>query len=322
MRKLVALWIAVLACAPLLSAMPGDDGNAREIEAAKKRLHKMLREAEELDEAGRGEEADRLRRKADELRKVIHRSEDRWRQKRKHDEAGEILEGLERGIKALRRLKRHEEAEHLMEIARQVKREFSERHQAHREIEIAKWQIKVMRIGVEALVKADRHDGAELLERALHACKIHLEGRRDEEAMEIRRRAPGLEEQAELLRVAADLLADWGKKEEAHAADKLSRQMLEEVRHRGEREHAREREERERWREREERERAEREHWREREEREHAEREEREHAEREHAERFERAMHEVERLHERVAHLERVIEELRDQVHALRRERR
>jgi hypothetical protein len=286
MRKRVALWIAVLALLPLLPAVAGDDEQGQEIRHAEKRLHAMLREAEELQEAGRREEADRLRKKADELRGAIERAHENWRRKRKHgegDEIKEILQGLEHGIHALRKLKRHDDAEHLMEIARQVKRELAERHEARKEIEVAKWQIEVMRFAVEALVKAKRHDGAELLERALHARKLNLEGRRDEEAMEIRRRAPGLEDQAELLRVAADWLAEWGQKDKAAAVDKLAKQMLEKSRRRGERERRREPER---------------------------------------AEQFERAMHEVERLHERVAHLERVIMELREQVNALRRERR
>jgi len=280
MRKRIALWIAVLACLPVLPAAAGGDQSEREIERAEKKVRALLREAEELQEAGRGEEADRLRKKAEELRAAIERGRGNLRRKREHaerGEAGEILEGLERGIHALRKLQRHEEAEHLMEVARHVKRELAERQEAKKEIEVAKWQIEVMRFGVEALVKADRHDGADLLERALHARKLDLEGRRDEEAMRIRRRAPGPEDQAELLRVAADLLAEWGQKERSAAVDKLAKQLLERRRHPDVREQA---------------------------------------------ERFERAMHEVERLRERVADLERVIAELREQVEALRRERR
>jgi hypothetical protein len=276
-RKWITLWVAVLACLPLLPVMAGGDGAEREIQQAEKKMHALLREAEELEEAGRRDEAERLRRKADELRAAIERGREHVRRKHERREADEILEGLERGIDALRRLKRHEEAEHLMEIARHVKRELAERREASKEIEVAKWQIQVLRWGVEALVKADRHDGADLLERALHARKVHLEGRRDEEAMRIRERAPGLADQAELLRVAADLLAGWGQKEKAAAVDKLARQLLEKSRRR---EHRPE------------------------------------------AEHVERVMHEVEQLHERIAHLERVIEELRGQLDEMRRERR
>jgi hypothetical protein len=280
MRKRVALWVAVLVFLPWLPAVAGGDGDEREIEQAEKKVRALLREAEELQEAGRGEEADRLRRKAEELRAAIERGLEHRRRKQEQagqGEAKEILEGLERGIHALRRLKRHEEAERLMEIAGQVKRELAHRARAAQENEVAQWQIKVLRFGVEALVKAERHDGADLLERALHAKKLTLEGRRDEEAMQIRRRAPGPEDQAELLRVAADLLAEWGQKDRAFAVDKLAKQLLEERRHR---------------------------------------------AEPERAEHVERVMHEIERLHQRVEHLEQVIAELREQVQALKRERR
>jgi hypothetical protein len=241
MRKRVALWVAVLALLPWLPALAGGDGNEREIEQAEKKVRALLREAEELQEAGRGEEADRLRRKADELRAAIERSLEHRRRKQEHagrGEAKEILQGLERGIHALRRLKRHEEAERLMEIAGHVKKELAHRARAEQETEVARWQIRVLRFGVEALVKAKRHDGADLLERALHARKLTLEGRRDEEAMQIRRRAPGPEDQAELLRVAADLLAEWGQKERAAAVDKLAKQLLEKRRRREEPERA------------------------------------------------------------------------------------
>jgi len=241
MRKRFALWVAVLALLPWLPAVAGGDGNEREIEQAEKKVRALLREAEELQEAGRGDEADRLRRKADELRAAIERSLEHRRRKQEQagrGEAKEILQGLEKGIHALRRLKRHDEAERLMEIAGQVKRELAHRARAEQETEVARWQIKVLRFGVEALVKAKRHDGADLLERALHARKLTLEGRRDEEAMRIRRRAPGPEDQAELLRVAADLLAEWGQKERAVAVDKLAKHLLEERGHGEERERA------------------------------------------------------------------------------------
>lgn len=283
MSKRVALWIAVLACLPLLPAVAGEE-QEREIRAAKEKLEAMLREAEELQAAGRPDEARRVRKKAEDLRAAIERAHANLRRGREHgepDEIREILHGLEQGIHALRKLKRHDEAERLMEVAAHVRRELEERHAARKEIEVAKWQMRVMRWGVEALVKAERRDGAELLERALHARRLTLEGRRDEEAMEIRRRAPGLEDQAELMRVAADWLAEWGQKEKAVQADKLAKQMTEKARHRRE-----------------------------------------PRPERERLEHFERAMHEVERLHERVAQLERVIAELREEVRKLGRERR
>lgn len=238
MRKRIALCIAVLACLPLLTASAGGDENEQEIERVEKHVRALLREAEELQEAGRGDEADRLRRKAEELRAAIERIREKRRREGEHgeqDEAAEILEGLERGIRALRRLKRHEEAEHLAEIAGQLKRKLAHRARVREETELAKWQIQVMRYGVEALVKAERRDAADLLERALHARKLALEDRRDEEAMRIRRRAPGPEDQAELLRVAAGLLEEWGKKDRAAAVGKLAKHLLEESRHREER---------------------------------------------------------------------------------------
>jgi hypothetical protein len=281
--RCVGLLIAVLVL-PGLPAAAGDEENEREIEAAEKRVRALLREAEELHEAGRPDEAKRVERKAKELRAAIERSRRHLKERRRHserDELREILEGLERGMDALRRLERHDELERLERLAVKVRRELAEEERGgrerDREREVAQHQLEIMHIAFEALVKAKRKDGADLMERALHARKVALEGRRDEEARHIRERAPSRGQQVELLQAAADHLREWGRKEQAAAVDKLARQMAG---------HERRREEG-----------------------------------RPHPEHLQEALQRLAQLTERVNHLERVVEELHEQVQALQSER-
>jgi hypothetical protein len=84
----------------------------------------------------------------------------------------------------------------------------------------AERRLKVMRYAVEALVAANRHDAAELMERAEHALKVA--GRSDAEAREIRARAPDARRQRELLMLAGEILQDRGQAERAHAVLELA----------------------------------------------------------------------------------------------------
>ncbi|UCG48781.1 MAG: hypothetical protein JSU94_03185, partial [Phycisphaerales bacterium] len=60
-------------------------------------------------------------------------------------------------------------------------------------------QLKVMRYALHALAEADNEDAADLLERAIHARELLLEGRRDDEAMRVREGAPNRASQIEIL---------------------------------------------------------------------------------------------------------------------------
>ncbi len=82
-----------------------------------------------------------------------------------------------------------------------------------------------MRYAVEALVEADRHDAADLLERVMHARELVLEGRRDPEALRIRENAPGWGRQVELLKFAAGFLREFRRKEQAAAVDDLAERI-------------------------------------------------------------------------------------------------
>ncbi|MCH7961035.1 MAG: hypothetical protein IIC49_01740, partial [Planctomycetes bacterium] len=144
-----------------------------------------------------------------------------------------------RGIWALRQIGRNEEAQHLANIAEGVARRLDQALRGRREREQrgereqgadaerreTRRQFTIVRYAVEGLVDADRHDAADLLERALHARELEFQGRRDEEAMHIRENAPGREDVIELLSLAARELHRQGRGERADAVVELTKQL-------------------------------------------------------------------------------------------------
>lgn len=240
---------------------------SHEIEAAMQRLHELTAQAERAHEQGRHERAEQLAKQAEQLEQRIHRhmreqdraadrehaerehadrehaERERGQQGREHNsvertraELGKVLEGLKKGIWALRQIGRNEEAQHLGNIAEGVARRLDQDARGRREQEQhgerergadaerqeGRRQLAVMRYAVEGLVRADRHDGADLVERAMHALKLRLDGRRDEEAMRIRDQAPGRERLIELLSLAARELHEQGRAERSKAVRELA----------------------------------------------------------------------------------------------------
>jgi hypothetical protein len=93
------------------------------------------------------------------------------------------------------------------------------------ERDVALRQIRIMRYALHALVEAEKRDGADLLERAIHSRELALEGRRDEEAVRIRQGAPSRGAQIELLMMAEKILRELGQIERATAVGQLAGQM-------------------------------------------------------------------------------------------------
>jgi hypothetical protein len=116
------------------------------------------------------------------------------------------------------------------------------------EREFLRHQIEVLRLAMHALREAERGDAVELVERAIHAREVTLEGRRDDEAHMIREHAPPPHELAEILGMAVDLWREFDNPEKAEEVARLA-QALRAPRDRGperERDRDRERVERER----------------------------------------------------------------------------
>ncbi|MHC4340579.1 MAG: hypothetical protein ACYSX0_10250 [Planctomycetota bacterium] len=282
-RTLVGLVAILVLVAP---GSAGDRENALEIERAQELVHEWLREAEELEELGKHDRADVMRRKARDLQARIDGA------RKKHLDKGdlhEILKGLEHGIVALKRLNRREEVKHLEGIADRVRRELrderKERGHGERkgrersEREVGMHQLEVMQMALHAFREAEKRDLIEAMERVVHARKLGLEGRRDEEARRIYERSPGVEDQIELLMVAAELWADFGHEKKAKTIYALAKEMKGHVKRRkGKKEEGR-------------------------------------------AEHFEHAMHRVEQLEQRVKRLTNMVEELHHMVRELHKER-
>ncbi len=139
-----------------------------------------------------------------------------------------ILEGLEHGMVALDKLGRGAELEMLQRVANDVRRELEQhgrKREDNAERRAALEQLEVLRIARHALLEAERPDAADLLQMAIRAREVGLEGRRDEEARAIRKRAPKREQLVKLLGAATELWQKFGKPDKAEAVAKFARQL-------------------------------------------------------------------------------------------------
>ncbi len=155
-----------------------------------------------------------------------------------------VLRGLANGVEALVALGRKEEAAHLREIYESVKRggpakakRKAKPHGGHAERQIAEGYVELMGLAVRTLVKAGKHDRAEVVEHGKHALELRLKGRRDDEAMKVYKTAPARGEQARALFVAAELLADHGDKKHAGLLAEIARSWLKKSKASAKREH-------------------------------------------------------------------------------------
>ncbi len=232
-RICLVLLATSIVCMPVRAS---DRENARrEIAAAREHIHALLREAEELGELGRVEEAEQTRREAEALQERlanhVNQMEREWHLSHLH----EALAGLERGIGALRELGRHEAAARLERIADEVREELgAPRHRERRaygDREILINRIELLRMVIPVLLEAGRVEAAETVERAVRANEIRLEGRDDREARRIRERAPGRGQIIEILGLAEELYREYGLEEKADHLGHLADDLWERQRH-------------------------------------------------------------------------------------------
>jgi len=349
-----AALVLVLAFIPATKSLAQDEGAQRELEAARERIHALLREAEKLQEAGRGDAADHMRQDA---HKMANRIEEHLAQRRRGQgerEQGErghgereqaakhlhnVLEGLERGMAALREIERHEELQALEEVAQGVRRRLErlqerrdrpqrERQREHRgegnEREMAMHQLEIMRMAMPALREGERRDAADLLEHAIHARELGLEGVRNEKAQKVFKSAPNRGQLAEILGLSSRLWREFGHTEKAQAVGQLAEQFSTRAHRERDQQAQREqdrprREERDRpeaRKRREDRDRYEA-HDRQEDRERHGAREGHEQADRYHA-----AMERIERLEAQLKRLGAALERLQGQLHERERDRR
>ena len=233
MRKWIVAWAGacLVLCLPLTAARAEEDENLRELQQAERRVKELNAHAAELEADGQHDKAAEYRAKAKELFAHIKGAQKKTKKQRakKHKRGGDLintLEGLEQGIAALRKLGKKEEAAHLQEIAKGVRRRIEggkkQKQRGMGERELVKNHIETLRIAMHGFQEAEKREWAEQIEHAIHARELGLEGRRDEEAIHIRKTAPSDGHLAELLHVAAKYYSEWGHPDRAERVAKLS----------------------------------------------------------------------------------------------------
>ena len=228
----VAIPLVVMAVAWLASPATVK-GQEAEIEAARKKIEVLLNKAERLQDEGAADKAERLVKQAQDLKARLAKVYEDRSAKKSGGKLGEILPGLKAGAAALRDLGRHEEAEKLERLAAELQKQAAaggKRRRGESEREIALEQIRIMRIALQGLLDAGREDSAELMEHAIHAQELALEGVRNKKAIKVFESAPNLGQRVELLMFAARKLRNAGKKEQASAVANLGEQLLERFR--------------------------------------------------------------------------------------------
>jgi hypothetical protein len=229
---------AFLLAAAAAWAVP-DEGQEREIAAAKERLHAMLDEAALLEQGGHREEAARLRAEADALKEKIMQAKARLGGRdAPREPREEALHNLEKAIGALEKAGYEGMAKELRGMADRLGAEIKrvglvETDEGFRRNLRAKargedadfWHrnMDTLRIALKGLAEAERRDAADLVERAIHARKLKLEGRKDDEAREIMRNAPDDAQLAELLLMAAGCWREFKQPEQAAQCEELGR---------------------------------------------------------------------------------------------------
>ncbi len=93
------------------------------------------------------------------------------------------------------------------------------------ELQIVEGQVGALQLALPALRETERRDAVELVERAIAARKTMLERRRDEEAREIRQRAPGREQIVEILVLAERIYREFGMDDRAEKLSRLTEEL-------------------------------------------------------------------------------------------------
>lgn len=213
---------ALLLTAAAAWALPDD----REIAAAKEKLQAMLDEAALLEQAGRPEDAARVREEAAALKRKI--GEERGGKEERDDPRMQALHNLEKTIVALDKAGYEGMAREAREMADRLRAEIKGRgaegaKARGEDADFWRRNLETLHVAMKGLAEADRHDAADMVERAIHARKLMLEGRKDEEAQQIMRKAPDDAHLAEFLLVAAGCWREFKQPEKAAQCEELGR---------------------------------------------------------------------------------------------------
>lgn len=231
-------------------ALPGGEGKEEReaIERSMERIKDLLSKAEHCEREGDIAAAAKLRDEAATLKREVAAFKEhlaRREAERRDREGGsakggdgetrEIMNGLEAGIRALKRAGWEEEAKRLLKVTQEIQRQRAgaseERARAEearagkegKEGEEFRRHFEILRLAMKGCIDAGRPKEADRLEHAAHVLRLDAEGRRDAEAEEIRRNGPSREQTAELLAFAARCLREQGKPDACEMVEDLSR---------------------------------------------------------------------------------------------------
>lgn len=182
-------------------------------------LHRAIRAREVMLEGRRDEEAQMIRERSpgrEDLVELLVQAEGLYREFDMPDRAEKVSRMTERLFAPREREGRRREGQRPRERPRRGERT---------ERQVAQEQLEIMRMAMPALREAGRMDAADLLEHAIHARELGLEGRRDGEARHIRQTAPELAQQVEILALASRLWREFGNMDKAEAVGGLAERM-------------------------------------------------------------------------------------------------
>jgi hypothetical protein len=175
-------------------AWPGDE--------ERRRVETMRDEAALLEQAGHHEEAVRIRAQAAELEGRM----------RGGDPAREALHHVELALVAARRAGLDDAAHDLERVAERLRHAMREQRRAP-DTDFVRRNIDTLRLAREAFAETGRRDAADVIERAIHAFELALEGKEGALA-----KAPGDGDLAELLARAADV---WRERKAPDRAERV-----------------------------------------------------------------------------------------------------
>lgn len=216
--RVLVLGLALLLVLPA-TAVHADEGDGieRQVERVKAQIAELREAAEQARKAGRMEKAIEFQRRARDLAREL---EGMIAMQRAAGTESDVM-ALRRAIQVLRARGANEEliralARAAEDIARHGRGAGDRPEREGRgERRIVEGWLEVMGLAKRTLVGADKHDAAHIVEHGMHALELALQGRRDDEAMRIRREAPSRPQQARALDLAAEILQDRRKRREA-----------------------------------------------------------------------------------------------------------
>jgi hypothetical protein len=189
----------------------------------------MLDEAALLEQAGRPEDAARVRAEADALKMKI---EGARRPKEGDDPRVQALHSMEKAIAALDKAGYEGMAKEMRGMADRLRAEIKGAGgQPRVDADFWRRNLETLRIARNALLEAQRRDDADALARAIHARELLIEGKPDR-AEEARKGGPGDLDIAELLLASAGFLRTFGQPEKAVQCEELATFMQKQAKER------------------------------------------------------------------------------------------